>query len=271
MPRTSRNFGEKKIEHIIIRGVNKQNIFLDCQDKRKFTKEIINTKEKYKYELYAYVIMPNHVHMQICHKDADLSIIMNSLQTRYASYFNKKYERVGHLYQDRYFNKTIENDEYFKKCIRYIHKNPEKAFISSRDTYEWSSYSAYINKDKSLVDIDVFLQMLSEKETEALEKFKKIHRGDEEDKFLDYIEYELQRKLTDEQLKEAIEEKIKIKNIQQLQRYNSKEIEKIFKDIVKIKYISVNQLSRVTGINRRIFDKIKKSAQLGTAPNCARR
>ena len=102
MPRKSRMFGPKKINHIVMRGINKQDIFLDKQDKEKFIKEIKNTKDKYNYELYAYVIMPNHVHLQLCDKEGNISNIMNSLQTRYVSYFNKKYERVGHLFQDRY-------------------------------------------------------------------------------------------------------------------------------------------------------------------------
>ncbi len=257
MPRILRRFGPKRINHVIIRGVNKQEIFLDKQDKEKFLEQIKNTKDKYHFELYAYVLMPNHVHMQIYDKDGNISIIMNSIQTRYAKYFNKKYERVGHLFQDRYFNKIIEDEDYFKNAIRYIHKNPEKAFLSKKEEYKWSSYKDYIKGDCSLVDIDVFFSMLDENKKLALQKFKQFHEINEENKISDEIVYELQNKLTDEQLKEALKEKFGFDNIQNIQRYNNKIIKELLKDIIKIPYISISQLSRVTGLNRKLLGSIK--------------
>lgn len=258
MPRNIRKFGIKRVNHIVIRGVNKQDIFIDKQDKSKFINEILNTKEKYHYELYAFVIMPNHVHVVIRDKEFNLPSIMNSLQTRYVSYFNKKYERVGHLFQDRYFNKIIEDENYFKSTIRYIHKNPEKAHIAKRENYEWSSYNEYINNDNSIVDIDTFFKILDENQEIALKKFKGYHKQNKENKLSDEIEYELQTRLTDEQLIEALKEKLKTDNIQNIQQYNNKKIIELLKEIVNIPYISINQLSRVTGINRKVLGKAKK-------------
>lgn len=258
MPRCTRKFGSKRINHVIIRGVNKQMIFLDKQDKEKMLKEIKNTKEKYDYELYAYVIMPNHVHMLIHDKQCNLSFIMNSLQTRYVNYFNKKYERVGHLFQDRYFNKAIEDEEYFKNTVKYIHKNPEKAFLCKMEEYQWSSYHEYVQNEQSIVDISIFLQMLENDRTIALKKFEEYHKQNEENKFSDSIEYELQKKLTDEQLVEALTERLRINNIQKIQQYNNKGILELLKGVTKIPYISINQLSRVTGINRKVLANIKK-------------
>ncbi len=257
MPRDIRKFGIKRVNHVIIRGVNKQDIFLDKQDKSKFVKEMLNTKEKYHYELYAFVIMPNHVHMVTYDKEVNLPAIMNSLQTRYVNYFNKKYERVGHLFQDRYFNKMIEDEDYLKNTIRYIHKNPEKAFITEKENYEWSSYNKYINNDNSIVDIEKFLKILDENQEIAINKFREYHKQNEENKLSDAIEYELQTKLTDEQLIEALKEKFKIDNIQNIQQYSNKKIIELVQDIVNIPYISLNQLSRVTGINRKILRKAK--------------
>lgn len=261
MPRTLRTFGTKRINHVIIRGINKQDIFLDTQDKEKFMKEIKNTKEKYHYELYSYVIMPNHVHMQIYDKEENMSSIMNSLQTRYVNYFNKKYERVGHLFQDRYFHKIIEDETYFSNTIRYIHKNPEKAFLARKEEYKWSSYHEYVNNDNSLVDINVFLNSLDTNRKLALEKFKEYHKIDQKDKFLDDIKYELQNKLTDEQLIEALKDKLKTQNIQNIQKYNSKVISELLKSVINIPYISINQLSRVTGINRKLLSSIREKSK----------
>lgn len=259
MPRDIRKFGIKRINHIVIRGVNKQDIFIDKQDKFKFVKEILNTKQKYHYELYAFVIMPNHVHMVICDKEFNLPSIMNSLQTRYVSYFNKKYDRVGHLFQDRYYSKIIEDENYFKNTIRYIHKNPEKAHIVKRENYEWSSYNEYINNDNSIVDISKLLQILDKKQEIAINKFKEYHKQNVENKLSDEIDYELQTKLTDEQLIEALTEKFKIDNIQNIQQYSNKKIIELMQEIINIPYISINQLSRVTGINRKVLGKAKKA------------
>lgn len=258
MARKLRIFGKQRKNHVILRGINKQDIFLDKQDKKKFLEEMITTKEKYNYELYAYVLMPNHVHLQLHDKEENLSEIMHSLQIRYASYFNKKYERIGHLFQDRYRHKAIENDDYFSNAIRYIHSNPEKAFIAKTEDYQWSSYNAYIRNDNTFVDIDTFLYLLEENRKNAIEKFKEYHREKRENQMSDYIEYELQDKLTDEQLVEKLKQKWKMDNVQNIQQYNNEIIKKLISEVIKEPYISANQLARVTGVNRKLVMRLKK-------------
>lgn len=258
MPKSYRKFGKKRINHVIIRGINKQEIFLDKQDKEKFIKEIVKTKEKYHYELYAYVLMPNHVHMQMYDGEENLPTIMNSIQTRYVSYFNKKYERVGHLFQGNYINKIIEDNNYFENNIRYIHQNPEKAGIEKKERYKWSSYNAYIVNDDKLVDINVWLDKLDYDRNKAIMKFKEFNDIKKKDKITDYIEFELQSKITDEQLIETLKNELGTQNIQNIQRYNSKEIRKMLSEIAGLSYVSISQLSRVTGISRKIISKIKK-------------
>ena len=130
--------------HVIIRGINKQDIFIDDQDKRKFIKEVFLAKEKFEFKLYAYVIMPNHVHLVIKEKQIDISKIMHRIQLAYSEYLNIKYSRVGHVFQGRFYSKNIENEEYLKSVIRYIHFNPDKAGIIRYDQYQWSSYKNYI-------------------------------------------------------------------------------------------------------------------------------
>ena len=103
MPRIARMYSELKVYHIIIRGIDKQDIFLDTYDKDKFLKIIDDTKEKYNYEVYAYCLMDNHVHLIIYDKDEMISKIMQSIEIRYVSYFNVKYDRVGHLFHLQLF------------------------------------------------------------------------------------------------------------------------------------------------------------------------
>ena len=109
VPRTARQYNEfTKVYHVILRGIDRQDIFLDEQDKKKWIKELINTKVQFNYDLYCYCLMNNHVHMVLYDKNMQLSKIIQSLAIRYATYFNKKYERVGHLFQNR-FLKSISN------------------------------------------------------------------------------------------------------------------------------------------------------------------
>ena len=121
MPRQPRKIGNTKIYHCILRGINKQDIFLDNQDFLKFKKEIIATKEKFSYKLYSYVLMSNHIHLQIKDDHGNLSKIMQSLQIRYADYFNKKYDRVGHLFQDKFKSQCVETDYYILNLFDNFH------------------------------------------------------------------------------------------------------------------------------------------------------
>ena len=166
MPRIARMYSELKVYHIIIRGIDKQDIFLDTYDKDKFLKIIRDTKEKYNYEVYAYCLMDNHVHLIIYDKDEKISKIMQSIEIRYVSYFNLKYDRVGHLFQDRFHSKRIGDREYLKLACRYIHQNPAKAGIAKTEEYKWSSYKEYI-KTPEIINNKLLLLVFSKDENVA--------------------------------------------------------------------------------------------------------
>lgn len=225
---------------------------------------MIKTKGKYGYKIYSYVVMPNHVHIIIKSQKNQLPEIMCSLLTRYSLYFNKKYERIGHVFQDRYCNKCIENEIYLKNAIKYIHLNPAKAGICRTEEYEYSSYKEYINeKQRNLTDTKDILSLYdSNCEKNAIEKFIKQHKekqGEREDCYL--IEYEMQNKLTDEQLINIIHDVLKIDNMVNMQRMRKKHIKEDIIKILGIKGTCVNQISRVTGINRKIIQEVKNGKE----------
>ena len=203
MPRMARKLSCTKVYHVILRGNNKQDIFFDNQDYKKFTKEIVNTKEKYKYELYAYCLMTNHVHLVIYDKNDMLSKIIQSLAVTYSAYFSRKYEKTGHLFQNRFLSKEVETSKYLMQVCRYIHRNPEKAKISSIDNYKWSSYKEYITKE-NIVDVKMLLLLFGESKEEAIKNFVGYHNVKSEN-INEYVEFEFVKKLTDEQSKEKIE------------------------------------------------------------------
>ena len=113
MPRSARITTEKACYHIITRGNQKQTVFKDPSDYQKYLLLLTRYKNKYKFMLYCFCLMPNHVHLIIeVDKAEQLNRIMRGLNLSYTLYFNFKYEKVGHLWQDRFKSKIIEKDAY---------------------------------------------------------------------------------------------------------------------------------------------------------------
>jgi len=143
MPRTPRITMENACYHIITRGNQKQLVFKDRKDYDKYLSLLLKYKKLYQFKLYCFCLMPNHVHLIIEVKEPTmLCKIMKCLNLSYTLYFNFKYEKVGHLWQDRFKSKVIEKDAYLFECINYIEANPIRASLASDLTkYPWSSYN----------------------------------------------------------------------------------------------------------------------------------
>lgn len=256
MPRLSRELSPTGRYHSMLRGINKQKIFFDKQDIYKFINELERTKEKYNYELYAYCLMPNHVHLEIYDKDNCIGKIMQSLAVGYVSYFNQKYERVGHLFQNRYLSKTIEYKEYLMNLIRYIHQNPEKAGICKTEDYQWSSYKDYIY-GSGITDTEFILSMFSNDKSKARQIFKEYNKrilnieGTEE-----VLDYEILTSLEDDTLINIIKHKVGINDILEIQKYNKKHRDKIVSIIKGINGTTNRQISRVLEIDRKLVDRV---------------
>jgi len=127
MPRHARQRSETGIYHIILRGINKQIIFEDNEDKER----LLDTLKRYKpvsnYELYGYCFMDNHIHILIKETTEPISMVVKRISGSYVAWFNWKYGRCGHLFQERFKSEAVENDAYFLTVLRYIHQNPVKA------------------------------------------------------------------------------------------------------------------------------------------------
>lgn len=134
--------------HVMLRGNEKRNIFIDDSDKNKFLDTLSRMKNKYDFLLEAYCLMNNHVHLLINDNNNDISLFMKSINVSYANYFNKKYQRVGHLFQDRFLSQIVTDDNYLIAVSAYIHNNPVKAkIVKSPEHYRWSSMNGYMMRD----------------------------------------------------------------------------------------------------------------------------
>lgn len=167
------------------RGNRQQEIFIEDSDYLDYLNRIRKSKDKYEISVICYCLMPNYFHF-LLRQDADMPIskFMASVHTGYSMYFNKKYNKIGHLFQGKYKQKHIDTDEYILATSSYIHTNPYvSGLVGKLENYQWSSYSDYIEKrqgtlcDKKIVmkncDTKKYKQLVEEEAEERL-KVKKI-------------------------------------------------------------------------------------------------
>jgi putative transposase len=121
MPRHARLDIPGALHHIMIRGIDKGDIFIDEQDKNKFLEKLGEYVSDAKCSVYAWVLMSNHVHILFKSGEKGISAVMRKLLTWYAIYFNRRHKRTGHLFENRYKSVLCEEDRYFLALIRYIH------------------------------------------------------------------------------------------------------------------------------------------------------
>ena len=144
--RTARKMGESDVYHVVARGAGRQIIFEDDADRGRFLAALDRLLGDFPVELYAWCLMPNHVHLLLHAPLEVLSALMRRLLGSYALYFNAKSGRVGHLFQERFSSEPVDDDAYLLTVIRYIHQNPARAGISSVSSWPWSSYREYLGK-----------------------------------------------------------------------------------------------------------------------------
>lgn len=170
MARKPRIEFEGAFYHVITRGNQRQKVFKDSDDFLKYLEILSNYKTQYKYFLYVYVLMNNHVHLLIETQETPLSKILQGINQSYTTYFNRKYKTVGHLFQGRYKAILCDRDEYLLSLVKYIHLNPVRAkIVKTPDEYQWSSHLSYIKKADgiNIIDTDQVLRMFSEDKQRA--------------------------------------------------------------------------------------------------------
>jgi len=171
MVRRARRKSLSGIYHVMVRGIDRQLIFRCPSDFMKYRSVVKECKLLCGFELYAYCLMPNHVHFLIREGKEDIGKVMQRIGSRYAYWFNKKYERCGYLFQDRFKSETVDDHRYFSTLLRYIHRNPVVAGLSENaGDYRWSSYNEFVGK-KGLIDLDYPLHLFADDKKTARTAF----------------------------------------------------------------------------------------------------
>ena len=248
MPRLPRQKSESGIYHIMLRGINQQTIFEDNEDYFKFVETLVSYKTVSGYKVFAYCLMSNHIHILLKVEKEDLDLIMKRIAGSYVYWYNWKYYRKGHLFQDRFKSEPIEDDMSLMTVLRYIHQNPIKAGIVEKiDNYKYSSYNDYVNEKSEIIDFEFALSIMNKDE------FIIFNNEKNEDVCLDIDTQKF--RISDRDAKKIIEEITNCKNITEIQ---SLSVEKRDEHIKKMKTegLSIRQISRLTGTSFSIVRKI---------------
>ena len=247
MPRQARRKSESGIYHVMLRGINQQQIFEDSEDCEKFLQILKDCKVVSEYKLFAYCLMGNHIHILIQEDTEPIEQVMKRISTRFVYWYNIKYQRIGHLFQDRFKSEPVEDDAYFITVIRYIHQNPLKAGLCKNIyDYKYSSYNDFF-KDCDLIDKDFVFDII------PLEMFEEFNSQNANDKCLE-IESKPIIRVTDEQAQKIIFKYSRCKSVAEFQKLKITLKEKYIKKIHE-NGVSIRQIVRLCGESKGIVEK----------------
>lgn len=251
MPRKARTVSKTKIYHIILRGVNQQIIFEDEEDFQYFITVLSKCKEICEYKIFAYCLMNNHIHLLMEEGKEPLANIFKRICDRYVYWYNHKYDRIGHLFQERFRSEPVETERYFLTVVRYIFQNPVKAgIVSAVNQYQWCNYRAYLGA-KDFTDTEKVLSFF-----EGINEFISFINVDSDEKCMDIssVKYTF---VSDEIGKELVRKISGCKNVAEFQKLE-RDQRQLYIQKLKKAGLSVRQISRLTGVSKSIVGSISK-------------
>lgn len=249
MPRIPRNNMETSFFHIIVQGIEKRYIFNEREDIEKYV-NLLNKKNEENL-IIAYCIMNNHAHILIkTEKNVYMEKWMQKVNTTFAKYFNKKYDRVGYVFRNRYKSQQIKSIKHLYTCVKYIHDNPVKAGICNKpDEYEYSSLVDFYNSNVEEVYSKLNKILNSDGKCQEIEKV--IQKDD----FV-FMEYNQDK---NNLCKEIVEKFKKSYNIDNEFLKNDKELLLKLIELLNKNYgISYRTIEAVTGLNREYLRRLIK-------------
>ncbi len=237
MPRQLRDLGETGWAHIVIRGINRENLFYDREDYERFSSTLFRFLQETEAEVAAFCLMSNHVHLLLYEKNNAHSQILKKVLVSYAAYYNQKYERVGHVFQDRFRSEPIDDGRHLLNVIRYIYQNPQKAGICNAAEYPYTQIDT-----KSIPS-----EYLSS--PEEWQEFLDISNDDS------FLDYDSRKRYDDSEAMRIIESITGDSNPQRIQGVERTQRDLILRQL-KDQGLSVRQIARLTGLNRNMVQRI---------------
>lgn len=259
MPRGAREKSESGIYHIVQRGTNKQDIFHEDGDRIRYLETLKRFKIRDAYRVLGWCLMDNHIHLLLQEGTEELASIMKRIGVSFVSYYNKKYNTVGHLFQGRYKSEPVEHDPYLLTVIRYIHQNPVKAqIVKNPGDWKWSSCLGYYGKDifpPGLLDSSFILSLFNkDNKSQAQEHFREFNEASNRDICLEDTD---RKRLTDEQARDEMKKIISPLEITGIKGLPKKQRDELLLKIIGIEGITQRQAARIIGIPTSLISRAK--------------
>jgi len=246
MPRQARKLSEFGYMHLIVRGIGKQIMFEEEADYNRFLSVLERVCGETEVRLCAYCLMENHVHLLVYDPKNNTPLFMKKLGISYAQYFNKKYQRSGHLFQDRYLSEAVEDDAYLLTVFRYILNNPKKAGICDARSYPWNSYAQY-DLPSPFMDLSLIRSLLGEQA-----KYEAFIDTANDDLCLEFDKTEHD----DHWALEVLRKTLGVDSGTMLQSYERAQRDDALRKL-KAGGLTIRQIERLTGINRNIVQRVQ--------------
>lgn len=264
MPRRARNTTSTGIYHVMMRGINHQVIFedeednhffLDCLFRMGFINDDDGTPIAQGCTYYAYCLMGNHFHLLIREREETISQTLKRIADAYVYYYNRKYQRSGHLFKERFRSEPVNDMDYFTTLLCYIHQNPVKAdIVTNVKDYAYSSWREYTGEvfpQAQICHIEAVLRRMPFEELNEL-----VNTPLPEKMGIIDIEDEVVRhRLSEEQVKHLLviySQTHSASEFQQLGRPRQSEIINILRN----QGASIRQLERLTGLSRGLISRL---------------
>lgn len=264
MTRQPRQKSSTGIHHVMMRGINHQDIFYDEEDYFQFIETLSRMQTRFddkghpcgtNFTLYAYCLMPNHVHLLIRECEDNLGEAVKRISSSYVFYYNRKYSRDGHLFKERFKSEPVNDMAYFTILLRYIHQNPIKAgLVSKVSDYKYSSWREFTAQEAPEYRICNTKSVLKRIPSDELEAFINEPLSDDE-VCLDNDNAVQKLRLSDDQVWQNITSLTHTTTAVGFQRLGKQQQRNTLRELRK-RGASVRQLERLTGISRGIIQTI---------------
>lgn len=260
MTRYARIQSSSGIYHVTMKGINGQDIFEEDRDNRKFLFVLEKCIRKDQFEVFAYCLMSNHVHLLLRVGEKSIGSVIQRIGTTFAGWYNNVHGRSGHLFQNRFHSVTVDNAGQLRMVWRYILQNPMKAGLEEYpgEKYMWSSIYAYLGIADPVTVTDFVMQCFGSKT--VMMEFLKMSGDSDRCK----LEMMKKKRLSDETAMYILKnlcEKYEVTDFAKMDRNSKRELVGLMYQQYKL---SLKQITRITGLSYRTVRKygvpVKKRA-----------
>ncbi|WP_283169665.1 transposase [Curtanaerobium respiraculi] len=246
-----REQSEADIYHVTQRGSGRHLIFEDDADRDRFLEVLSQELDDRSADLYAFALMGNHVHLLLRSDMAALARIMQNCGRRYAVYYNRRHDHIGHLMQGRYGSVPIKGDAQLMETVRYIHRNPIEAGLSKTCLFEWSSYREYVGSPRLCTTAPV-LDLFG-----GVRQFADFHKAQCDESSLAHRSKPILR-LSDAAALETLEDVLCEAGLGEVPVESKVRRDEVLAEL-RLRGLSIRQIERLTGIGRGIVSRACKS------------